>query len=261
MLRRILLTVSNTQCPYGCKYCFADFSQYQRPFCLTDLESSPHILEDVDVIYPACDMDLFATNRHLDILRKTAALGRSISISTKAVLSNSIVTELARLAVQLRTFDCVLKVGISISTKSNCGTLEPRAACYSKRLLNLKLLKQAFVPNCVVLKPLLSDIPLSEYYEILHDVVGLTQNILIGDEYLDVATPRTQATNQRTVSWAVNQPIWPVNFQSERKTAIKMRASALGLHVFDSDLDLIAALLQMRNPNANSALADESICH
>ena len=97
-MRRILLTLPEARCPFGCQYCFAEFSQYERPISFTDIEHSPELLEGIDVVYPACDVDLFATNKPLEILRRAAALGPSISVSTKAALSDQLVVGLARLA-------------------------------------------------------------------------------------------------------------------------------------------------------------------
>jgi|GEM_PF-6098805 len=34
-MRRLLLTVRGGKCPFRCAYCFADFSQYQRPMTTT----------------------------------------------------------------------------------------------------------------------------------------------------------------------------------------------------------------------------------
>ena len=148
----------------------------------------------------------------LNILRRAAALGRSISVSTKAALSNQLVTELAEVARGVERCERVLKIGVSISTKYNCKTLEPRAADYSARVEDLRLLRCASIPTCLVLKPILSDVPAEEYCEIISDVAGVTDCILIGDEYLDISSPRISLGTafQRPVAWAVNKPTWPV---------------------------------------------------
>jgi hypothetical protein len=233
--------------PIWCRYCFADFSQYERPLSFADVEHFPGLLEGIDVIYPACDVDLFATSKPLDVLRRAASLGPSISVSTKAALSDKLVTGLATVTEELQTRDRILKIGISISTKRNCGALEPRAARYAARLENLRLLQRASVPSCLVLKPILSDVPLAEYCEIVSNAAGLTECILIGDEYLDMSTPRISpgVLSQRPVGWAVNQPTWPVSVHAEHKAAIKRYAERLGFSVFDSDLELMAALTKL----------------
>jgi len=255
--RRILLTLADTRCPFGCQYCFAEFSQYERPLTLEDVEHTPNLLEDADVIYPACDVDLFATRRPLDILRRTAALGRSISVSTKATLSHQLVTKLAEVAQELESRERILKVGISISTKYSCGRIEPRAANYSARIENLRLLRRAAIPNCLVLKPLLFDVPVEEYCEIISDVAGLTECILIGDEYLDISNPRISpgTATQRAVTWVVNKPSWPVSSAPGHAERIQMCAEGLGLRVFESDLAVMAALKDSRTAEMSLSTA------
>jgi hypothetical protein len=247
-MRRMLLTLPDARCPFGCQYCFAEFSQYERPLDLDAVERSPDLLADVDVVYPACDVDLFATKTPLEILRRTAALGRSISVSTKAALSDRLVRGLADIARDIEERGEILKVGVSISTKHNCGRLEPRAATYALRIRNLRLLQAASIPSALVLKPVLRDVSLGEYCEIISDAEPFTRLVLVGDEYLDALEPRVPlaAVTRRRVPWAINQPIWPVTTDVERIASIKAFAERLGFCVFESDLELMAALAQIR---------------
>jgi hypothetical protein len=254
----MLLTLAGAQCPFGCQYCFAAFSQYEKPLTLDDVESSPKPLEGVDVIYPACDVDLFATSTPMEVVRRAAAFRLSISISTKAALSEQRVMELAEVGRELEDYGRVLKIGVSISTKHNIRTLEPRTCSYSSRLENLRLLQRASVTSCLVLKPILSDISLGEYSEIIDDICGLTDTVLIGDEYLDASKPRISLLNvtQRPVNWVNNTPNWPVSTQAQRASCVKAHAKARGLRVYDSDLDLMAAFVKLRRPEPSFSAVD-----
>lgn len=47
-------------CPYGCSYCFKDFGGPVMQV-LEDLHAGSVELNNVEVLYPACDVDLFAS--------------------------------------------------------------------------------------------------------------------------------------------------------------------------------------------------------
>jgi DNA repair photolyase len=82
MARRLLLTIDQTPCPFGCTYCFAAFHGYERPKTMREVCENPSLLDSVDVVYPACDVDLFARSDALKILSQAIRWKRSISIST-----------------------------------------------------------------------------------------------------------------------------------------------------------------------------------
>jgi DNA repair photolyase len=248
-MRRLLVTLSKVRCPFRCSYCFTDFTQYERPISLEDVERAPSILDGVDVIYPACDVDLFATPAPLETLARAADFGVSISVSTKAALSAGTLAGLDRIARVLRARSRILKVGISVSTKYRTAQIEPAAPSYLVRIRNLRLLADSSVDTCLVMKPILSDIPAREYCEILDDVAGITGNVLVGEEYLDSVHPRipyTSSTVERCVTWIGSHPIWPANAATDHLAIIRRRAAALGLRIFSSDLDLVAALIDRR---------------
>ena len=99
-----------------------------------------------------------------------------------------------------------------------------------------------------MLKPILCDIPANEYCEIISDAVGLTECVLVGDEYVDITNPRASLgfVTHRQVTWAAKQPIWPVKAQADHKAQIRISAEGLGFRVFESDLEVMAALTQIR---------------
>lgn len=252
-MRRMLLTIAGTKCPFGCTYCFADFREYQAPVTLETVEQNPTLLCDVDIVYPACDVDLFALPDPVGLLWRTARLGKSISVSTKAKLSRKMVGEVSAVAASLRDAACVLKVGVSFSTKYRVPQLEPHAVSYDVRLDNLRFLQAAGVPTCAVLKPIMASLPVAEYLEIVRDTSAHTSLFLLGDRYLDSATqspdltslPGAELTNRR-VHWAPGQPTWPVQVAADHVAAIKRGIVKIKKHYFDSDLQLMQALMGTR---------------
>jgi DNA repair photolyase len=246
-MERLLLT-SGEKCPFGCKYCFARLSQYERPMALEALEANPELAANVNILYPACDTDLFASKNSHDILRRIAAFGKSVSISTKARIGPETVRVLQLLSQRLLTNGCVLKVGVSFSTKRAIAEIEPRTAGYECRLNNLALLSQAGISCCAVLKPLIAEIPATEYIEVVANVAPYVNHILMGPEYLDTLY-RTACENRsirvsyRKVNWLRNEPLWPASYPEEHRTQILAFCEMSRIHHFDSDLDLMEHLI------------------
>lgn len=269
-MNRLLLTIAGETCPFGCKYCFAKFSQYRSPISLQDVEKSPSLLDGIDVIYPACDIDFFALTEAPDLLWRLSALKRSISISTKARLSTHMAQVAGAVHAILLKSGAVLKVSVSISTKYKVCEIEPGTSSYKIRLENLRRLAANYIPSSVVLKPILIDIPPSEYAEIVQDAADLSRIVLLGDEYLDssfttgrVANGIETVTKNRAVAWAVGHPIWPIRASREHIPVIKAAIANVGGMCFDSDLDVMSFLCQevRRIANGRQREVEVTTCH
>ena len=254
-LARMLVTIDEQPCPYGCSYCFTKFSQYDRPMNLAMLESSSSLLDNIDVLYPACDVDLFARSDALTVLERVVALGRSISISTKAPLRQSVVSTIAGHAGQMAHTGKILKIGVSFATKYHVPDIEPRTPSYNMRLDALRSLGQEEIPCAAVVKPLLADIPDSEYEEILDDVGGITPYVLLGEEWLDsrperqrscIKEPREAIVSKQPVTWIGGKPDWPIRETPDRLDRLNKYAANLGLDVSESDIDLMGKLMPMK---------------
>jgi len=260
-MERLLLTVGRKRCPFRCTYCFTDFSQYERPLTIEEVEGMPNRLRGIDVVYPACDVDLFALKQWPRLLRRAAALGPSISISTKAALDREAVRDLAEIARDLESRGMVLKIGVSISTSSRCDELEPHAPGYRRRLETLERLALDGIPSALILRPLLVDVAPNEYEAIVADASPFTDLILTGPEHLDndqahsrhhprAPHPRPRA---RPITWAVNKPHWASRSAPAQERAARRAATKFGLKVFDTDLSLMAYLIYR-----GSSLSDDA---
>ena len=250
---RLLMTIMDRPCPFGCKYCFGRFSQYKQPIALDKLDSHKNLLEKVSVIYPACDIDLFAYSDATHILRELMPYNRSISVSTKARLNEQTVAQLSNLATSMARASLILKIGISFSTKYAIEQIEPGTASYEERLFNLKLLSEYQVPTCVILKPVLPFIPIDEYLAIVNDTSKLSGSYLSGGTYLDVNNLlgafeddsleyELESPVFQSVGWAINEPIWPVIQCHSKRLVIRNHVLELGLSHFDSDVELMDSL-------------------
>lgn len=247
-LKRLLFSIDARRCPFGCTYCFARFDSYSPTLTLNEVENDLSILEGVDIVYPACDSDLFGRKDYAQVLHRSAALRRSISLSTKALLRDEHLQGLNETKMKLPE-TAALKVGISISLKHQIAMTEPRASAYAERIASLKRLRRYRIENCLVLRPLLPDVTRDEYYEILDDAEGSTDRVLLGDEWLEgEPTPEELASDGRelrheAVSWLQGSPLWPKRVDHELHAAVAAYARDLGYRVFESDLDVMADVL------------------
>lgn len=250
-LTRLLLSIDDQACPFGCTYCFAQFGQYIPPATLAEVEADPGQYSQIDIIYPACDSDLFARNDFEDILQRVGEFKKSVSISTKAQVGRRAIATLRSLQNSLRPHGAVVKIGISISTKHAASVIEPHTPGYEARLRSLSRLRDEGIPSALVLKPMLSDVPDTEYREILSDCVGLTNRVLVGDEWLDQGEkyrrPRIfekkSSVSQATVNWLPSHPQWSQRSMPGRISNLRKVAEELELKLFESDLHLMHDVL------------------
>ena len=152
-----------------------------------------------------------------------------------------------RRAGRIKVEGRVLKVGVSFSTKRSIPQIEPGTAAYETRVQNLQGLRSAGLHCAAVLKPILADVPVDEYLEIVDDTSAFTDLYLLGDRYLeseicDRTSPEGAQRTTRAVKWAVNQPIWPVEVAAAHVAAIQSAISGKGCRYFDSDDQLMNVL-------------------
>jgi DNA repair photolyase len=202
------------------------------------------LLDGIWLVYPSCDDDIFATKTPVDTITRVARWHRSISISTKARLSETVLAEIARINSELLEHNSVIKISISASTRFRIDQIERGTASFEERLDNLRLLQSYDIPSGLVLKPLLSDEPINSYVHILKKGRIFTNNLLLGDEYLDQETKADTNTRYRQVNWLPSRPVWPVRENEQLKHDVTIVAQQLGYRVFDNDVALVNAILQ-----------------
>lgn len=253
-LHRLLLTIDAQKCPFGCTYCFSGFADYPKPPSVEDITSVS--LEGIDIVYPACDVDLFARTDAVMILRRVIAWGRHISISTKAHIRPALISELRSIASELKDRNCIIKIGVSISTKYYVSKIEPRTPSYASRVRSLARLSEAGIPTVLVLRPLLPELSEEEHKEVLEECRQYTDLLLIGPEYLDGIAPRDTTPREpprdlrqinRGVGWTASEREWSVRTSPAQVSRLIVNATRLGYATYDSDLALMDFLISGRD--------------
>jgi DNA repair photolyase len=252
-LKRLLLS-NGARCPFGCRYCFASFSQFPPPISLSDLEKNPKLLSDCSVLYPSCDSDLFARPGGVEVLARAVDFGVSISVSTKAEIDDASILAIISLADRLKIKGHILKIGVSFSTKHSISKIEPRTSSYETRLETLRKLSIAGIPSCAILKPIIVEISPEEYSEIVQDVSEFADAVVLGAEYLDhnllsgACLDRPGLTvSYRTVKWLSHSPVWACSTVAPHIEDIIRSCVACGIDWYESDLDFMESLLSEAN--------------
>lgn len=247
---RLLFTIDRRRCPFGCEYCFASFDDPAILPTLSEIEANPHRASGTDFIYPGCDVEIFARNDWNQVLRRSAALHRSMSLATKAKLTESQIRTLAELAHDYSMCGLFIKLGVSVSTKYALATIEPRTATYEERLDNARRLVGSGVHAALLLRPLLPQVNADEYDEILYDFRPYTDVLLVGELWLSASTSAVDGENCRKhpVGWLSSEITWIKRHAPELVEHVLTSASAYKYDAFTSDLDLMSHVASRYRP-------------
>lgn len=237
-------------CSGGCQYCFAKWDDiYTKQPLLSTVRINENIFS---VLYPCCDGEFFEQDNCFSELKKILC-NRScvcVDISTKRHLKTDEISELIELDRWLKEHKKgFVKFSISISTKSRITELEPNTMNYEERISLANSLKQTNILTTLTIKPVLPFISSDEYCEIVKDFSELISYITIGGLYLNLSSAfyKKYIENKypcikRRVSWLDSKPEWFYIEDTEKIIKIKKFASVLGIHVFDSDEELIQSI-------------------
>lgn len=234
-------------CTMGCKYCFASSKGFLKPAGF-ELDSTSRPC----VVYPLCDSDIIHSYNDLfSVFEKIYEnVGPYIvSLSTKGDVSIEMIERLLSIRDKLLLMGGLLKVSVSISSRSLVGVLEPKATSYEKRIESLMRLSEREIPTSLVIKPIIPFVSSEEYVSILEDVVNITKYVLIGDLYVfpgelfyESYIKNKYHLQKKKVKWVIGNPEWFYVESVEQKKVIKLFAKENGLMLFESDFDFLQYL-------------------
>jgi len=243
-MNRKLLS-SKIKCPNGCKYCFANFREY---FNKTQIG----IEEEIDIIYPSCDSELFLSEIEGFLVNQKHI--KIISLSTKNIISQENLCRIKELnETILKNRNGFIKLSVSFTCKNMVSIIEPRCATYNQRIELLSKISSIDIPTSVIFKPILPFIPVEEYYEIITDTMMYSNLYLIGGLYFEKNSKFNEEhtlsqylTENREINWLEHKPIWAYIPSTDIIDKIKSRINEFNLQAFDSDISLIQTIYNQR---------------
>ena len=252
--KRILTTIGNKKCPWGCIYCFVDSENYpglnriDRP----DAENVYHLTDkSVDIIQPAADVEITLVPDYTDLLNKLADFGKHISFSTKSRIRNLKLDELRIIHEKLSAKGAILQIAVSILKLNDWHEIEQRTPSPFERIETLKLLYETGIATSVAFRPLLPFITRGEIEEIVELTHRYTYAYLTGPVYLTPALIKYMTEkghkyilDKKQVNWIPNNPIMDVVQSPELEKILIDCAEKYKVPVFKSNIDLVAALAQ-----------------
>jgi DNA repair photolyase len=254
--KRVLATVGEKKCPLGCIYCFVENPDYPD-FPRIDTPQAQDIIEktakEVDVIQPACDVELLLLPNALQILEELSKYGKSISFATKANVNERTAELLAGIHNKLVKVNAILQIAVSLTRLVHWQDVERFTVSPELRIKSLKTLYGYGIPTTVAIKPLLPFVPSNE----ICDIVSMTQKYCHG--YLTGPTYLTPALKEymhkinyrfedliqiRRTPWMIGSPSLETISSPHLERALTLKSSSFNLPVFTDNISATLTLSQ-----------------
>jgi len=249
--KRIIASIGNAKCPLGCTYCFVDSVNYRGLPRADSAESIwTDIDQDVEILQPAADVELFLVPNWLGILTKLARLKRSISFATKYKLSDYKARILGRINAELNKDGAILNVAVSITNMGDSWKeVELRTPSPAERVQTLANLFRNGIPTTVAIRPMLPYLTTADIDTIVDATKEYTHGYLSGPLYLTEeiksylrARGCSYETIVKEVAWLPDRPLMEVIESPDLERYLVAKAKRHGLPVFANNVDAVLKL-------------------
>lgn len=220
---RVLVPVGEP-CPFGCRYCYTrggavGLKRVAIEDILTPLRAFVQETR-CETLQLGYDGDPFAhPERGLALLREMVEMGKHINFSTKALLEGPLITALEDLSERMQAAGTALSALVSLSCWQQAEHIEPHTPSPEQRLLTVANLARIGVPVFIALRPILPQVPDSDYEHLVMEAVragcdGFIVGPLYADEkgrFVRFVPPQalTSMPNRTgTVVWSAHAPTW-----------------------------------------------------
>ncbi len=249
---RILSTIGNKKCTYGCIYCFVDNENYSGLERIDNVNAENIFnlkSKKLKIIQPAADVELTLVPDYIGLLGKLIPYKKHISFSTKTRAKNLDISGLIKINEELMKSDYFLQVAVSILKLNEWRELELKTPSPFERIETLKILFDAGLKTSVAFRPLLPFINKSEIEEIVELTHRYTYAYLTGPTYLTPALKKYMAEKeynydckQKAVSWIPNKPSMDFIKSEVLEKHLKISANKYNLPVYSNNVDLVLSL-------------------
>lgn len=258
---RVLVPVGNP-CPFGCRYCYTrgiDIKNGHIP--------AEDILAEFDNFAPTAsfetiqfgyDGDPFAhPTRGITMLKRLATMQKHVNFSTKALIDNALLDELDEIHMTMEAKNKQLSALVSLSCWDSATTVEPHTPSPQERILTVTNLKSLSIPTFIAVRPVLPNVPDSEYERIAEEGVSAgCDGFILGPLYVDerkqyarfISEEQLAEVPHQTgkVAWSPHTPTWTRYEDTARLQRLLLMIEQKGGHTFLSSADVMTSLQQRR---------------
>jgi DNA repair photolyase len=185
-----ILTYSQLNCLFDCKYCFVNnmnFNQKRNVPYLTDkqIKLLNNVPEKIKLIMLGCDTEFFQNkSESIEILYRLSKYRKDISTITKMILSEEILQNILNIDSILNVTGNIITLSVSITSLESAKMWEPNIPSPQKRIDLLKRAYNLGIKTLVALRPLLPTVNTSEIEEIIRRTKNFCYGYYSGPLYL-----------------------------------------------------------------------------
>lgn len=220
---RVLVPVGEP-CPFGCRYCYTRGGAVGlKRVAIEDILMPLRAFVQgtrCETLQLGYDGDPFAhPERGLTLLRQVAELGKHVNFSTKALLEGYLIIALEELSERMQAAGATLSALVSLSCWQEAERIEPYTPSPEERLRTVANLAHAGIPVFIALRPILPQVPDSDYERIVVEAVRAgCDGFIVGPLYADekgrfvrfIPSYALASVPNRTgtVVWSAHAPTW-----------------------------------------------------
>lgn len=221
---RVLVPVGEP-CAFGCKYCYTRSGEV-GPARVRPAEILRELQEftattSFDTIQFGYDGDPFVRpERGVDMLRELAKMGKDISFSTKALVDKPpLLDALKEIRDTLAASRNTLVALVSLTCWESADFVEPHTPTAPERITTVKNFKALGIPTFIAVRPILPNVPDSEYERIaIEGIEAKCDGFILGPLYSDRKGQFVRFISpddlkkvrgvEMVVSWSAHEPTW-----------------------------------------------------